>query len=78
MPRYFFHLFDGREMPDGTGTELVGPAEARRQAVATVGQVLRDIGDEFWSGHEWRMQVTDEGGQELFVLRFSAHQTVPT
>jgi len=31
-------------------------------------------GAEFWSGHEWRMIVTDEAGQEVLVLRFAAEQ----
>lgn len=72
MPRYFFHIIDGRDAPDETGTELEGPAEARLQALNTTGQLLREGGDEFWSGHEWRMHVTDDRGEELFVLCFSA------
>lgn len=76
MPRYFFHVVDGHELPDETGTELPGLAEARHQAVHTAGQLLRDSGDDLWSGHDWRMHVIDERGEELFVLRVSARQSV--
>jgi hypothetical protein len=33
---------------------------------------LRDEGDEFWSGTEWHMNVTDVGRQLVLKLCFSA------
>jgi hypothetical protein len=34
--------------------------------------MLKDKGREFWSGTEWTMRVTDEGGDTVCVLEFSA------
>jgi hypothetical protein len=72
MPRYFFQVIDGREIIDKVGTVLPGLSEARAQAIRTAGSILRDEGDEFWSGTEWHMNVTDVGGQLVLKLCFSA------
>ena len=45
VPRYFFHVHDGRDMPDDVGTVLKGPEEARALAVTAAGEALRDLGD---------------------------------
>lgn len=74
MPRYFFHVADGRDLPDFEGTALAGPDEARAQALRMAGEILRDEGMRFWQGAEWRMQVTDEMRQLVFTLRFSAEE----
>jgi len=37
MPRYFFHVIDGREILDHEGTELSGLREARAEAIRTAG-----------------------------------------
>ncbi len=72
MPRYFFQVIDGREIIDRVGTMLPGLSEARGQAMRTACAILRDEGDEFWSGTEWHMNVTDAGGQPVLKLHFSA------
>ena len=72
MPRYFFHVIDGREIIDNDGTELLGLKEARAEAIRTAGAILRDEGDKFWNGEEWHMNVTDAAGQSVLKLRFSA------
>jgi hypothetical protein len=72
LPRYFFHVIDGREILDHEGTELLGLKEARAEAIRTAGAILRDEGDEFWNGTEWHMNVTDAAGQSVLKLRFSA------
>ena len=43
MPRYFFHVDDGRDIPDQEGVELAGPDEARAQAVIACGEALKDL-----------------------------------
>jgi uncharacterized protein DUF6894 len=65
MPRYFFHVIDGREIIDRVGTVLPSLGQARAEAIRTAGAILRDEGDEFWNGTEWRMNVTDAGGQPV-------------
>jgi hypothetical protein len=72
MPRYFFHVADGRDIPDLEGTVLPSPAEARSEAIRTAGEIIKSEGAEFWDGTEWQMTVKDEAGASMFTLRFSA------
>jgi hypothetical protein len=72
MPRYFFHVIDGRDIIDHVGTVLPSLREARAEAIRTAGAILRDEGDQFWNGTEWQMNVTDAAGQSVLKLRFSA------
>ncbi|WP_457093062.1 DUF6894 family protein [Microvirga sp. P5_D2] len=72
MPRYFFHVIDGRNIIDNEGSELAGLKEARVEAIHLAGSILRDESDEFWNGEEWPMNVTDASGQSVLKLRFSA------
>ena len=60
MPRYFFNIQDGQDIPDNTGTVCADPVEARAQAVIAAGALLRDLGARFWPDADWRMHVTDE------------------
>ena len=49
MPRYFFHVIDGKEMLDTVGTVLAGEAEARAEAIVVSGEMLKDLGGAFWT-----------------------------
>jgi hypothetical protein len=55
--------------------ELPGAGEARAQAIAASGEMLRDRGKAFWGGTEWMMRVVDEAGDVVCVLKFSAQET---
>ena len=72
MPRYYFHVIDGREIIDNEGTELAGLREARVEAIHLAGSILRDEGDKFWKGEKWHMNVTDASGLSVLKLHFSA------
>jgi hypothetical protein len=72
MPRYFFNVHDGKDLPDDSGTELADRKEAHRQAITTAGEMLREIEREFLAGDVWEMHVTDEAGKTVCRLRFSA------
>ena len=72
MPRYYFHVIDGREIIDSEGTELADLRQARIEAIHLAGSILRDEGDEFWNGEQWHMNVTDASGQSVLKLHFSA------
>jgi len=72
MPRYFFHVIDGREILDNEGSELAGLKEARVEAIQLAGAILRDEGDTFWRGVEWHMDVTDASVLSVLKLHFSA------
>ncbi len=71
MPRYFFTVQDGQDIPDDTGTVCADPAEARIQAVIASGALVRDFGARFRPDADWRMHVTDEQGGTVCDLRFS-------
>ncbi len=75
MPRYFFHLLNGREHPDKEGTVLAGLEEARAQAVRTARAMLKDAGGSFWQTAKWQMSVTDEVGATVCLLRFQGTTT---
>lgn len=77
MPRYFFHVIDGREIRDEEGTELPNIYVAQAEAICLCGEVLREMGGRFWNGTEWRLEVEDEQAQVLFVLHFSAEERLP-
>ena len=76
MPRYYFHLRDGRESLDDEGTELVDLPAARSEALKYSGELLRDGGGNgVWNGEPWQLWVTDQPsgkGNTLFRLNFSA------
>ena len=72
MPRYFFHVIDGRDILDNEGTEFPNLRYVRAEAIRTAGAILHDEGDRFWNGTEWQMNVTDTSGQSVLKLRFSA------
>ena len=73
MPRYFFHVRDGKDFPDTEGSELPDLDAVRTEALKASGEMLRDSKGraEFWSGDDWTMNVTDEAGRPVLTLRFS-------
>jgi hypothetical protein len=75
MPRYFFHVMNGVEIVDDEGTELAGLAEARAEAIVTSGEMLKDLGGKFWSNGQWQIRVTDEAGDKVCALTFSADRS---
>lgn len=72
MPRYFFDVHDGSDICDDTGTELEDLAAARQQAVRYASELLLGIGETFWDGGDWSMDVKDDTGLCLFTLHFVA------
>ena len=73
MPRYFFHVRDGKDLPDTEGSELPDLNAVRTEALKASGEMLRDNkgGADFWSGHDWTMNVHDEAGRPVLTLRFA-------
>lgn len=70
MPRYYFHIHDGRSIIDRDGMELPDVAQARRMAIRLTGQFFEDEAELVSLGEEWRMEVTDGQGLILFRLDF--------
>jgi hypothetical protein len=75
MPHYFFHVIDGTSLRDPSGTELPDIGTAQDQAIRMAGELLRELRARFWNDGEWELEVTDEHGAVLFVLRFSAEES---
>jgi hypothetical protein len=71
MPRYFFNLQDGHDLPDHEGTVLADADAARVLAVSSSGEMIRTYADQFWTHRDWQMHVTDEQGATVCDLRFS-------
>jgi len=78
VPRYFFHVRDGRDFPDDEGSEFPDLDAARAEAIRASGEMLRGNNGtaEFWSGDDWTMNVTDGTGKAVLTLRFSGTEHV--
>jgi hypothetical protein len=75
MPRYYFHIRHGeRNFPDEIGEDLPDKDAAWREATITAGKVLADLDGTLKPGQEWRMEVTDEAGNLIGVLRLLAER----
>ena len=59
--------------PTRKGAELPNLSAVRTEALKASGEMLRDNKGEaeFWSGHDWMMNVQDEAGRPVLTLRFS-------
>ena len=69
MARYFFHIQNGQDLPDGSGPVLPDVKHAREEAIKTASELLRGDGDDFWNSSDWTMRVTDEMGLPVFTIR---------
>jgi uncharacterized protein DUF6894 len=72
MPRYFFNVHDGQELPDAEGVDLADREAAHREAFRASGEMLKSADRKFLEGDDWEMHVTDEAGKTVCRLRFSA------
>ena len=71
MPRYYFHVMDGRVVIDEDGTELAGPEDVRREAIRAAGEILANgEAASLAGGHVWNMTVADEDAKTVLTLRF--------
>jgi hypothetical protein len=72
MPRYFFHIHHDRAVEDYEGEELPDKHAAWREATVTAGRILQGLDGDLTPAREWRMVVTDEFQNPLFVLQIRA------
>ncbi len=42
MYRFFFHIFDGRDIPDREGSDFTSAEDARHHAVVAAGEMIRE------------------------------------
>ena len=71
MARYFFHTENGDRHTDEDGLELPDLAAVKREAIRTLGDMLRSRDDRFWESNSFRLIVTDDRGLILYVLDVS-------
>jgi hypothetical protein len=76
MPRYFFNIHHDKTDTDLWGEELPDRNAAWIEAAATAGQMLRDNMDAIRTGRDWKMEVTDEFRNPLFLLQITAKRLV--
>ena len=74
MPRYFFHIHHNGAQIDSEGEELPDKLAAWKEATVTAGQLIQSIDGKLEPGHDWRMEVTDEFANPLYVIRVSAER----
>jgi hypothetical protein len=74
MPRYFFHITHERADIDPEGEELPDKHAAWKEATVTAGQILQGIDGKLVPGRDWRMDVTDEFQNTLYVLHIQAER----
>lgn len=74
MPRYFFHITHERTEIDDVGEELRDKHAAWKEATVTAGQMLQGIDGKLKPGRDWRMEVTDEFQNTLYVLHIQAEK----
>lgn len=70
MPRYFFHVFDGLDIPDRDGTELPDLQGARQTALRYAGEIMSNRAFSQALGELWHMEVADALGSIYFRLDF--------
>ncbi|TKT79018.1 hypothetical protein [Aquamicrobium sp. LC103] len=73
MPRYFFHTHDA---DDEVGIELPDAHKAWEQAVMACSDMLSEADGELIPNSTLTMNVTDEAGEPIAQMRFSARAFV--
>jgi hypothetical protein len=74
MPRYFFNVYHDRPELDEEGEELPDAQAAWHEATVTAGQIIQDLDGRLRPGQDWRLEVTDEFANPLYVIHVSADQ----
>ena len=76
MPRYFFHITDGVEIRDEIGSDLPDIEAVRKEATTSSLEIIRYLGEKFWTSKLWSMTVEDESGAEMLRLEVSGKMTM--
>ena len=75
MPVFYFHTQTDTRTSDDVGTELPGPVEARREAIRTCGEMIRDCAEGFWGSRPWTVTVTNAAGLVLWEISVDGNAT---
>jgi len=74
MPRYFFNVYHDQTQLDFEGEELPDMQAAWKEATVTAGQMIQGIDGRLRPGAEWRLEVTDEFANPLYVIYVHAER----
>jgi hypothetical protein len=74
MPRYFFHVYHDQTLIDDEGEELPEKHAAWKEATVVAGQTLQGLDGNLQPDRGWRMEVTDEFDEPLFILHIHAEK----
>jgi hypothetical protein len=72
MPRYFFNVYHDEALIDDEGEELLDKHAAWKEATVTTGQMIQNLNGRLVPGTEWRLEVTDEFANRLYVIHIIA------
>ena len=78
MPRFHFQVRTDTHVLLTEAADLPGTTEARVEAARRVGDLLREHAEAIWHDEDWQMDVTDEVGLILFVIRVLATKSPAT
>lgn len=73
MPIYFFHIQDTKWNSDAEGLYLEDDGAARREAIRTTSEMVRDCPEDFWGSRPWSVTVTDAAGSILYEISMNGH-----
>ena len=68
VPRFYFHTETDVRVTDADGQEFDSYEEARREAIQTCGQMMKEAAVAFWGSRPWNVSVTDETGLILWEI----------
>ena len=76
MPRYYFNVYHERAERDPVGEELADRHAAWEEATVTAGRLLQSLDGKLQPGQDWRMEVTDQFANPLYVIQVSAKRSI--
>jgi hypothetical protein len=74
MPRYFFNVHYGTPSLDAQGEVLPDDKAAWKEATMVAGEMFKDIDGKFQPGRQWNLEVTNEQGKPIYVIRVSGEE----
>jgi uncharacterized protein DUF6894 len=74
MPRYFFNVHYGDPSLDPRGEDLPDDKAAWHEATLVAGEMFKDIDGKFQPGRHWNLEVTNEKGEPLYLIRVSGEK----
>jgi len=76
MTRFTFNLRSGDGGLEIEEVDLPDAGAARREAIHACGDFLREMDATFEPRNAWEMEVTDDHGKRICVMRFSSESFI--